>query len=56
MAKVQTYFVSEHDFVEFTRLRDTSPKAGFIWHMDCDMAAELEMPLPSDYPESGALT
>jgi hypothetical protein len=48
---VKGYFVSANEFAEFLRLRDRLPKAGFIWDMSADMAAELEKPLPKNYPE-----
>ena len=51
---VKGYFVSAHEFGEFMRLRDRLPKAGFIWDMAPDMAAELEKPLPRTYPKRGA--
>ena len=47
---VKGYFISAHEFGEFLRLRNRLPKAGFIWDMSEDMAAELEKPLPRDYP------
>ncbi len=46
---VKGYFISAHEFGEFLRLRDRLPKAGFVWDMDADMAAELEKPLPRNY-------
>lgn len=46
---VKGYFVSAQEFGEFLRLRDRLPKAGFIWDLDSDMAAELAKPLPRDY-------
>ena len=48
---VKGYFVSAHEFGDFLRLRDRLPKTGFVWDMSADMAAELEKPLPKDYPE-----
>lgn len=48
---VKGYFVSAQEFSEFMRLRDRLPTAGFIWDMNPDLAAELEKPLPRDYPK-----
>jgi hypothetical protein len=45
------YFVSEREFGEFLRLRDRLPKAVYAWELDEEMAAELEKPLPDDYPD-----
>jgi hypothetical protein len=49
---VKGYFVSATEFGEFLRLRDRLPKAGFVWDMSADMAAELEKPLPKNYPDN----
>lgn len=51
---VKGYFVSAQEFSEFLRLRDRLPRAGLIWEMSPDMAAELEKPLPKNYPERSA--
>lgn len=51
---VKGYFVSAREFSEFLRLRDRLPKAGFVWDMSPDMAAELEKPLPKSYPKRAA--
>ncbi len=45
------YFLSEDDFIQYLRVRDMLPKARPIWEMDDEMIAELEKPLPADYPE-----
>jgi hypothetical protein len=47
---VKGYFVSAQEFAEFMRIRDALPKAGFMWEMGADMAAELKKPLPRHYP------
>ena len=51
---VKGYFVSAEEFSQFLRLRDRLPKAGFIWEMSADLAAELEKPLPRNYPKRGS--
>jgi hypothetical protein len=51
---VRGYFVSAQEFGEFMRLRDRLPKAGFVWDLAPDMAAELEKPLPRAYPKRSA--
>ncbi|MFM9862928.1 MAG: hypothetical protein ACKVRO_04915 [Micropepsaceae bacterium] len=51
---VKGYFVSAVEFAEFMRLRDRLPKAGYVWDMSEEMAAELEKPLPRNYPKHGA--
>ena len=51
---VKGYFVSAQEFSEYLRLRDRLPKAGFVWDMSADMAAELEKPLPRSYPSRKA--
>ncbi len=48
---VKGYFVSAGEFSEFMRLRDRLPKTGYLWDMSADMAAELEKPLPKNYPD-----
>lgn len=48
---VKGYFVSPGEFMEFLRLRDRLPRAGYVWEMSEEMAAELERPLPEDYPD-----
>ena len=45
------YFVAAGDFSEFVRLRDRLPRAIPAWQMDEDLIAELEKPLPADYPD-----
>ncbi|MEQ1864597.1 MAG: hypothetical protein ABL996_08070 [Micropepsaceae bacterium] len=50
---VKGYFVSAQIFSEFLHLREQAPKAGFVWDMSSDMAAELEKPLPRNYPKRG---
>ncbi|MBP6013116.1 MAG: hypothetical protein KBA31_12890 [Alphaproteobacteria bacterium] len=47
---VKGYFVSAHEFSAYMKLRDQLPKTGFVWDMDANMAAELEKPLPRNYP------
>ena len=51
---VKGYFVSAAEFAEFLRVRDRLPKAGYVWEMSDDMAAELEKPLPRNYPKNGS--
>ena len=48
---VKGYFVSAREFAEFLRLRERMPMAGFAWQMSPEMAAELEKPLPKNYPD-----
>lgn len=48
---VKGYFVSAQEFSEFLKLRDRLPKTGYIWDMSAEMAAELEKPLPANYPD-----
>lgn len=45
------YFVSAREFEEFVRLREHLPRALFAWELDDEMAAELQKPLPDDYPD-----
>lgn len=48
---VKGYFVSAEAFSEFLRVRDRLPKAVYAWELSPDLAAELEKPLPRDYPK-----
>jgi hypothetical protein len=52
---VKGYFVSAQEFAQFLRLRARLPKSGFIWDVSADMAAELEKPLPRNYPKRTSL-
>ncbi|HYD73326.1 MAG TPA: hypothetical protein VEF55_09315 [Candidatus Binatia bacterium] len=45
------YFVSAREFSEFVRLRDRLPRAVWAWELDDDLVAELQKPLPDDYPD-----
>ncbi len=51
---VKGYFISADEFTEYMRVRGRLPKAVFAWEMSSDLAAELEKPLPRDYPKRGA--
>ena len=49
--QVLGYFASAREFGEFVRLRDRLPRALFAWELDDEMLAELEKPLPENYPD-----
>jgi hypothetical protein len=51
---VKGFFVSATEFAEFMRLRDRLPKSGYAWELSEEMAAELEKPLPRNYPKHGS--
>jgi hypothetical protein len=45
------YFVSAREFAEFLRLRDRLPRAIHASEFDQELLAELQKPLPDDYPD-----
>lgn len=49
------YFVSEHEFRDFERVRSLLPKAVWAWELSEDLAAELEKPLAAYAHELDAL-
>ncbi len=49
--QVLGYFASAREFSEFVRLRDRLPRALYAWELDDEMLAELQKPLPEDYPD-----
>lgn len=49
--QVLGYFASAREFSEFARLRNRLPRALYAWELDEEMIAELEKPLPADYPD-----
>ncbi len=51
---VKGYFVSADEFGELLKLRDRMPKAVYAWELSPELAAELEKPLPRNYPKRRA--
>lgn len=49
------YFVSAAEFEDYLRLRDLLPKAGYLWEMPDDLAAELKKPIKRRRPKLDAL-